>query len=147
MASFARSLEVPYTPQQMFALVEDIESYPEFLPWCVASTTDRTHGEQVYATLKLARGPLRYSFATYNKHDKSNCRIEVRLARGPLKTLQGLWRFIPVNEHCKIEFEISYAFSNRVLEHLLDPLFALVYERMVDAFAARADNVYGQSAK
>lgn len=62
MASFARSLQVPYTPRQMFDLVDDIESYPEFLPWCAASTADRSRDPDIYATLTLARGPLSYSF-------------------------------------------------------------------------------------
>lgn len=78
-------------------------------------------------------------------HDKQNCRIDVSLARGPLSSLQGQWRFIPVDESCRIEFEIAYVFASRWLGQLLDPLFAIVYERMVDAFAERAGVVYKQA--
>lgn len=142
MASFARELRVPYAPGEMFDLVDDVDSYPQFLPWCVAAAA-RRDGMDVDATLTLERGPLRRSFTTRNRHDRAALRIEVGLLRGPLRDLRGTWRFAPADAGCLISFEIDYRFANRALDLLLGPLFARVYERMVTAFAQRAAAVYG----
>lgn len=144
MASFARSLQVPYGPEKMFDLVDRIEDYPEFLPWCVGSDVVRGNGTDVEATLHLKRGPISHRFTTANRHDRDGMRIDVRLARGPLSSLAGTWRFTERPGGSEISFEIDYAFSSRAMDKLLGPLFATVYERMVDAFGKRADEVYGK---
>ncbi|MBF2734845.1 MAG: type II toxin-antitoxin system RatA family toxin [Betaproteobacteria bacterium AqS2] len=142
MASFARELRVPYAPEEMFDLVDDVDSYPQFLPWCVAAAA-RRDGADIEATLTLERGPLRHSFTTRNRHDREALRIEVGLLRGPLRDLKGTWRFIQEDAGCLVSFEIDYRFANRALDMLLGPLFARVYEHMVTAFAQRAVEVYG----
>lgn len=145
MASFARELRVPHAPDRMFGLVDDIESYPQFLPWCAAATVRRdAEGDGLEATLTLARGPLRYSFATRNRHDREALRIKVGLLRGPLRHLRGNWSFEEDGAGCMVRFAIDYDFESRALEIMLGPLFERVYERMVSAFAQRADEVYGR---
>ena len=143
MASFARRLSVPYEPEKMFDLVDRVEDYPQFLPWCVASEVMRGDGIDLEATLHLRRGPVGHKFTTANRHDRKCMRIDVRLARGPLSSLVGAWTFNRSGGGCMIEFTIDYAFSSRALDRLLGPLFATVYDRMVDAFGKRADEVYG----
>ena len=144
MASFNRSLHVPYEPAEMFDLVDRVEDYAEFLPWCVGTEVVRGDGNKVEATLRLRRGIVSYQFTTANIHDRDKLQIDVRLARGPLSFLVGTWNFTNANDGgCVVGFSIDYAFSSRALGKLLGPLFAVVYERMVDAFGKRADEVYG----
>lgn len=145
MASFARQLTVGYTPQQMYELVDDIDSYPEFLPWCESARVSRAAAGKVEASLGLRKGPLAHSFTTANVHDAKALTIAVRLKRGPLHSLVGKWHFAAAKDDgCTVRFEIRYQFANRILEHMLGPLFAHVYENMVEAFAKRARQVYGR---
>ena len=148
MASFTRTLQVPYSPGSMFALVDRVEDYPQFLPWCSEASVERYANNEILATLVLRRGGLQHRFSTTNHHDREALCINVRLARGPLSFLRGRWSFHDNRSGgCEVRFVIDYAFANRLLDRLLGPLFATVYERMVDAFAKRADDVYGATAQ
>lgn len=144
MASFNRALEVPYTPTQMYTLVDRIEDYPGYVPWCTGAEV-RRDGQTVLATLHLQYKNLTHSFTTRNHHDADNKVIKVKLAQGPLSLLHGEWRFLETaGGGCRIEFEIDYEFSNRLLTTILSPMFAAVYGRMIDAFAAQADKIYAK---
>ena len=143
MASFNRELEVKYTPIQMYELVDDIDSYPKFLPWCVGSSVKKLDDKYQEATLVLEKGLLKHEFTTLNEHNRDGLIINVSLAKGPLKHLKGKWHFTEDNKGgCVIKFQIDYSFANRVLNKLLGPLFAGVYEHMVTAFAKRAEEIY-----
>lgn len=133
----------------MFALVDRVEDYPQYVPWCVGSEVSRDDASpQLLATLHLQYGTLRHSFTTQNEHDATAEIIRVKLARGPLSFLHGEWRFLAHGEGgCRIEFEIDYEFSNRILTALLSPMFAAVYDRMIHAFAQQSHKVYGGESK
>ena len=132
-----------YTPQQMYELVGDVASYPEFLPWCEHSDVVKTGKNRVEATLHVRKGPLSHSFSTLNIHDHDARTITFCLSRGPLHTLVGQWTFDEEEQGgCLVGFAIHYRFSTRLLEFMLGPLFTHVYESMVDAFVKRAHDIY-----
>ena len=136
-----RTVIVPYSAADMYALVDDIAGYPDFLPWC-SSADVRRDGDTVEATLHIAYRGFRTAFATRNLHTPSSV-IEMRLASGPLSTLSGQWHFIPIEEQrCRIEFNLQYEFSNRLLGAALAKIFAAVFDHFVDYFIERAREKY-----
>mgnify|MGYP001554968721 CR=1 FL=1 len=143
MPTINRSAIVPYTPDQMFALVDDIGAYPEFLPWCHSSREHERNQDLVRATVELAKGAVRKSFTTQNRlqHGKM---IEMKLVDGPFKHLEGYWRFHPLKdgEACKVELDLAFEFSNRVIAMAIGPVFTSVANSLVDAFVSRANNLY-----
>ena len=131
----------------MYDLVEDIESYPEFLPWCSgAHVRERTAGRTV-ATLEVGRPPVRQSFTTENTNVPGKS-IDMRLLQGPFRRFESHWRFGPLGSHAtKVEFAIAYEFADRILARALDPLFEGIAGTMVDAFTRRAERMYGRRAR
>lgn len=143
MRSARRTALVPYTPLQMFRLVDEAEHYPEFLPWCSGSTIHHREPTFVDATLELRRGGIRRRFRTRNTQVPGEY-IHIELADGPFRSLEGHWTFTPIgDEGCKVEFEIQFEFESRVLDSLLGPFFEDTLNTIVDAFARRAAEVYG----
>ena len=143
MAQVDRSVLVGYTAQQMFSLVDRVEEYPEFLPWCTGASA-RQHNEKItLATIRLKYRYFKQSFTTENsKHAPHS--IEVRLISGPFRHLEGSWRFIQLGEvGCKIEFRLRYEFSSKLLEKLLGTAFQHIADSLVDGFIKRAEKVYG----
>lgn len=130
----------------MYDLVNDIESYPAFLPWCSdASVT--VHGEDsLTASLSMAAGRIRQSFSTENTMQPGR-RIEVRLVRGPFRYLRGYWTFEPVDggASCRISLEMDFEFKNKLLKMTLSKLFHHIMDSLVDAFIRRARQVYGNA--
>ncbi len=144
MTTITKSALVPYTPAEMFALVSDIPAYPDFLPWCRSATVLSRTGDEVRATLELAKGGVEKSFTTLNRH-QNNKMIEMRLLEGPFKTLEGFWRFDPLGEHgCKVSLDMEFEFSSRVLGMVVGPVFSQVANTLVDSFQQRAVSVYGK---
>ncbi len=142
MKRIARSAIVAHSAEQVYALVEDIGSYPRFLPWCTEATILEKNG-RVKARITAALRGLRQTFTTSNENRPAEA-IDMRLVEGPFKRFEASWRFAPLGEHaCRIEFTMQYEFSSRVLALVLDPLFDRIADTMVDAFARRADAVYG----
>ena len=143
-----RSAVVFHSAQQMFDLVNDIPSYPEFLPWCAAAEvlTEREdpqeNKKETVAKLSIAKGALRHEFTTRN----IQCRpkeIAIDLVEGPFSELQGLWSFKALEaEACKINFELSFKVSNRLIALALNPVFEHASNTMMDAFCQRADQIY-----
>ena len=128
----------------MYALVSDIESYPEFLPWCAGATVHQRRGREVEASIKIAKGPIRQSFRTRNTL-RPRRRIEISLVEGPFQRLDGCWRFTPYPDcACRIELELDFAFSSRIMQKLLNPLFSEIADSLVDAFCKRARQRYGR---
>ncbi|BAW80798.1 cyclase/dehydrase [Candidatus Nitrosoglobus terrae] len=146
MTTLNRNALVPYTTTEMFALVNDIESYPQFLPWCRSTQVHSRDQDNVYATIELAQGVIHKSFTTHNRLQQ-NKMIEMRLVKGPFRHLEGLWRFDPigeVGEGCRVSLAMEFEFSNRVISLALGPIFNEIVASLVDAFCKRARDYYGQ---
>lgn len=143
MAVVHKSVFLGYSAEQMFALVNNIEDYPRFLPWC-GDVEVRLHEEnKLVATLTIQYHGVRQSFTTENTNQPPTS-INMRLVEGPFKHLDGTWSFKPLREDaCKIDFELHYEFSNKVLEQLIGPVFSMIANSFVDSFCKRAETVYG----
>lgn len=142
MIEVNRSVLVAYTPAQMFALVERVEDYPKFLPWCGGASARRPSTEHTTATIHIHYRGIRQSFTTENTLRAPET-IDMRLVEGPFRSLDGGWRFTGLGASgCKVELKLHYEFSSRVLEKLVGPVFNHIADRLVDAFAKRAEQVY-----
>ena len=143
MKRVARSAIVPHSAEQLFALVEDIESYPRFLPWCAgAEVKSRAPGSTV-ATLTIGMRGVKKSFTTRNSNRPPEA-IDLELVEGPFRHFAAAWRFQPLGEQaCKVEFSMAFEFASRALATLLQPLFERMADSMVDAFTRRADEIHG----
>lgn len=138
MKRIARSAIVECGADAFYGLVEDIESYPAFLPWCAAATVlERAPGRTV-ATLTLAAKGLRQSLTTENRNQPGRA-IDMRLRQGPFRHFAAHWRFTPLQDRAvKVEFALEYEFSSRIVAGLLNPLFGRLADDTVEAFARRA---------
>jgi ribosome-associated toxin RatA of RatAB toxin-antitoxin module len=142
MKQIARSAIVEHSTLEMYALVEDIEAYPVFLPWCTAAVVHERRPAATKATLTVGAGGLRHSFTTQNDNRPGEA-IDMRLVEGPFRRFAGQWRFAPLSPRaCRIEFSLRYEFSSRALGRVLAPLFDRIADTMVDAFVRRAAQVY-----
>ena len=129
----------------MFALVEDIERYPLFLPWCVAAEVKSRSQGATLATLTVGVAGLRQSFTTQNEN-RSPDAIDLKLVEGPFRRFAAAWRFQRLGaQACKVEFSMEYEFASRTVAAVLQPLFEHIADSMVDAFSRRADEI--QAAK
>ena len=137
MKRIARSAIVECGALDFYALVEAIESYPEFLPWCVAAEVrERTPGRTV-AMLTLAVKGVRQSFTTENANVPAQS-IDMRLVEGPFRSFAAVWRFTPLGAGaCKVEYSMEYEFSNRAVAAVLEPVFRRIADSTVDAFTKR----------
>jgi ribosome-associated toxin RatA of RatAB toxin-antitoxin module len=139
MKRIGRSAIVEHAAEEMFALVDDVERYPEFLPWCSeARVEDAGEGLQ-RATLTVGLRGLRQSFTTLNENRPPQA-IDMRLVEGPFRSFRAAWRFRTLSPRaCAIEFSMEYEFASGTLGRLLEPLFEHIADTMVDAFKKRAD--------
>ena len=143
MKSVRKTLIVPHTAERMYALVDGIERYPEFLPWCGGAATAERTEVSVVAEIHIAYRGLRQSFVTRNANLAPE-RIEMRFVRGPFRSLAGHWQFRALgNEGCRIDFALDYEFASGMLERLVGPVFASITDSFVEAFVRRADDLYG----
>src|SRR6185437_11875909 len=125
---------LPYTAEQLFDLVADVERYPEFLPWCV--------GERVVADLLIGFRMFRERFTSKVTLNRPR-RIDVAYSEGPFRYLSNHWIFEPVEGGCRIDFFVDFEFRSRVLQTLIGALFNEAVRRMVAAFESRARQLYG----
>ena len=146
MKRITRSAIVEHSAADMYALVERIEAYPRFLPWCrEARVRERAAGRTV-ATLAVGLKGMRYAFTTENENREPQA-IDLRLLEGPFRHFAAHWRFGALGERAaRIEFSMEYEFAGAVVSRALGPLFEAIADSMVDAFKRRADAVYGQAA-
>ena len=148
MKHVRKSVLLWYSPHEMYALVTDIPSYPDFLPWCDRAEVLKTHDDGVTARLGLAYMGVRHAFTTRNVQ-VSDTSVKVQLVDGPFSVLDGTWVFKalgrPGSEQpaCKIEFDLRYAFSSAALETVVSPVFDKVANTFVDSFVRRAEDVHG----
>jgi len=127
----------------MFDLVEAVEQYPRFLPWCSGTSVTLRDPEVTHATININYRGIKQSFSTKNLK-KAPERMNLQLIEGPFRSLDGEWLFTPLStDACRIDFRLSYEFSNALLGKLVGPVFGHIAGTMVDAFLKRADQVYG----
>jgi ribosome-associated toxin RatA of RatAB toxin-antitoxin module len=142
MAHVEKTVLVLHSAGRMFALVDDVTKYPEFLPWCGGVDLIRQDETTTEATLHIAYHGLQQKFTTENCKTYPSV-MEINLKNGPFKQLEGVWRFIALSEQaCKIEFVLNYEFENSFLEKIIAPVFSHIANTFVDGFVARADLVY-----
>ena len=137
-----RSAIVTYTAAQMFALVNDVARYPEFLPWCDGARVEQTSETEMLATVKIDRGVLHTEFTTRNTLQK-DARIHMQLVDGPFREMTGQWRFEAIGERgSQVHFRVEFEFRNRLMAAAFNPVFEAVCGSIVDAFALRARTIY-----
>ena len=142
MAQVEKTVLVGHSAQRMFDLVDMVERYPEFLPWCGGIDLIQRDEAVTVATLHIDYHRIKQNFTTEN-HKTYPSMMEIKLKDGPFRQLEGVWRFIPLsNDACKIEFRLNYEFSNAFLEKLIAPVFSHIANTFVDAFVKRAEQVY-----
>ena len=141
MREVRRTALIGQTPERMFALINDIESYPQFLPWCTSAHVQSRTERQLIASVAVRRGPLNSQFTTRNELTP-NRHIAMRLVSGPFKTLEGDWTFTPVDvpgqPGCRVDLVLRFAFANRLAAMVFEPAFEETAASLVDAFVARA---------
>ena len=142
MARVEKSVLVAHTPERMFELVDRVEDYPVFLPWCGGTELKWRDELSTVATIQIAYMGIRQSFTTENA--KTHPReMRIKLQNGPFSELEGDWSFVALgDEACKVEFRLHYVFSSRVLETILAPVFSHITNTFVDAFVRRTDEVF-----
>lgn len=143
MAEVNKSVLVAYPAQRMFALVDAVEKYPEFLPWCGGVEVIFRDALLTRATIRINYHGIRQSFSTENAKREPNL-MQIKLIEGPFRTLEGGWRFTDLgSDGCKVELSLRYEFASRMLDKLIGPVFGYIVNNLVDAFVKRAHRVYG----
>ena len=145
MAQVEKTVLVGHSAARMYALVDAVERYPEFLPWCGNIDVIKRDETSTIATLHIDYHGIKQNFTTEN-HKTYPSLMEIKLKDGPFRHLDGVWRFMQLAENaCKIEFRLNYEFSNAFLEKLIAPVFTHIANTFVDAFVVRADDVYDKT--
>lgn len=128
---------------QMFALVDDVSSYPAFLPWCKKAKILNRSESQVIAQIEISRGPLHHTFTTRNTL-QPGIQIDMEMVEGPFKYLNGKWRFQALGaEGCKVSLDLAFEFSHYLTGKVVGPIFQNISNALVDAFCQRAKQIYG----
>lgn len=140
-----KSALVLFSSAQMFALVDDVERYPEFLPWCGGARVRARDPLTTLATIEINYRGIRQSFSTANtKHGTES--MQIALTEGPFKALEGEWRFVALGDTgCKVSLRLEYAFANAILESAVGPVFGMIASTMIERFVERADKLYGNA--
>jgi ribosome-associated toxin RatA of RatAB toxin-antitoxin module len=141
MREVTRSALAPLSPEQLYALITDIERYPEFVPGCHVARIEQRDEREVVATLGVQRGVLNAEFTTRNTLDPGRS-VTMQLVKGPFKSLEGLWTVKPMGEGgCEVSLRLRFEFANRLMGAMLTPAFEDTARSLVDAFVARARSV------
>lgn len=143
MLEVDKDILVPYTPSQMYDLVNDIEQYPLFLPWCPKTEVHKRDESIIQATVFVAKGNIQQAFTTQNSL-KLDEEVHMQLVSGPFKHLEGWWRFSPRGEaKTKVSFKLQFEFSNKLVQMVFGQVFHKITEKMLQAFVERAEDIYG----
>ena len=138
MREVKRSALVAQPPSRLFALINDIESYPRFVPWCTHASVQSRGEREIIATIGVKRGPLHGEFTTRNELEPDR-RILMHLVNGPFKTLEGEWLLTPIgSDGCRVELTMVFAFKNALSAMMFEHKFAETVGSLVDAFVARS---------
>ena len=142
MNQVSRSALVSFSAEQMFHLVNDVASYPEFLPGCSGSRVIESTDENMVASVDVSKAGIRKTFVTRNELRDGEA-ILMDLVDGPFKSLKGGWYFTPLDEHaCKVELKLEFEFSSKMIEMVFGKIFNELTNNMVNAFTQRAKQVY-----
>ena len=134
---------VSFAPEQMFTLIDAVEDYPKFLPWCGGAEVLQRDERITRAAITINYHGIRQRFTTENMKSEPS-EMVIRLVEGPFRSLDGYWRFTDLAGHgCKVELCLTYEFSSRILEKLVGPVFDHIANTLVDAFARRAEQLHG----
>lgn len=143
MAVVHKSVLLAYSAEQMFALVDRVEDYPAFLPWCGGVDIRERGPDRLVAAIQINYHGIRQSFTTQNTHTPPT-HMQMTLVEGPFSHLDGEWHFKALRpDACKVEFDLHYEFSSKVLEKLIGPVFSKIADSFVESFCKRAEAVYG----
>lgn len=150
MPTFETTRHVRHAPEQMFALVADVEKYPDFLPLCealsVRSRKERDGQTILVADMTVGYKAIRETFTSQVHLKPAENRIDVKYIDGPFKYLSNVWRFEPAGQgDCEIHFEIDYEFKNRLLGMVMGSMFDRAFRMFAEAFEKRAGVIYGSS--
>jgi len=142
MTDISRSAIVPFAAEAMYRLVADIESYPQFLPWCGGAQVLSEQAGEVRASVTIDYKGVNKSFTTVNQQTPGK-RIEMSLVEGPFKKLHGVWEFIELdNDASKVQLHLEFEFANKLIGMTLGKVFSTIADTLVDAFCRRAEQVY-----
>ncbi len=146
MKTVQKSVLIWYSAPQMFALVTQVDAYPQFLPWCDRASVTERHADGMTAEIGISFSGIRQVFTTRNTHVPDR-QVAMQLVSGPFSQLQGEWNFKPVGDAaqaaCRVELQLRYGFDNMALAALVGPVFDRIAGSLVDAFVKRAEQVYG----
>jgi ribosome-associated toxin RatA of RatAB toxin-antitoxin module len=138
MRQVKRSALVAQPPSRMFALINDIESYPAFVPGCTHARVESRTPTEIVATLGVKKGPMQTEVTTRNTLEQDR-RVTMSLVQGPFKELEGVWTLTPVGDGgCRVDLDMRFAFRNPMSAVLFEPIFEQTAASLVDAFVARA---------
>ena len=144
MQRVKKSVLVPFSADAMYEIVDRIEIYPQFLPWCGGAHVVETHDGGKTARIDIDYYGVRTHFTTDNVN-RAGESIIVTLKDGPFRHLQGEWRFRPLApDACKVEFELGYEFTTHVLEKAVGPVFSHIANTFIDAFVRRAESIHSK---
>jgi len=142
---------LPYTPEQLWKLVGDVERYPDFVPWITSMRTWNPRAlsegvDAVDAEAGVGFSFLKERFATRVRRDAQNKQIDVSLLSGPFRKLDNRWRFLDAGHGCtRVEFDIDFTFKSRILDALLAANFSGAVQKLMACFEARAKSLYGDT--
>jgi len=140
-----RSALVAHSAQKMYALVADVESYPQFLPWCDRAVVSVSEPGRTVATLHINFRGLKKQFTTEN-FNRPGARIDMKLVSGPFRSLEGSWVFTALSENaCKVELSLRYQFASTLIQKMAGPAFRDIMDTFADAFVRRADEKFGSA--
>ena len=149
MKTVHKSILIWYGAEEMFALVTDVASYPQFLPWCSSTQVLEQTESGMTAKIDMSLSGFKQSFTTQNTHLEGR-RVGMHLVDGPFSKLEGTWDFVPIQTGdelskgaCKVEFSLHYAFASSTLALLVGPVFDKIASGLVEAFVKRAQQVNG----
>ncbi|MCK4842813.1 MAG: type II toxin-antitoxin system RatA family toxin [Methylococcales bacterium] len=143
MTTVQKSALVKFSAKQMFDLVDDIDAYPKFLPWCSGSKVLKREGDIVEAELKISKAGFNKSFATKNRKEDDN-KLHMTLLDGPFSSLDGVWIFMPLREDaCKISLDLEFEIQSKFASLAFGAVFNQICNTMVSSFTERAKQIYG----
>jgi ribosome-associated toxin RatA of RatAB toxin-antitoxin module len=147
MNRIKRTAQVVYSPQQMFELVNSIEEYPRFLPWCHEARVLHRDEKEVEGSLDIVWSGIHKTFTTRNYLHPYEC-VEIMLIKGPFRHLKGRWTFIPLGDSgCEVDLDLEFDLAGRLVDKLFQPIFHNIANSLVDLFCQRAVEVYGRKEK
>lgn len=145
MPKIIRSADIWHSTGTMFEIVDNVDLYPEFLPWCSDSKIISCNGEIMIAEITIQYGNLRQSFTTRNERQRPS-QINLFLEKGPFNKFEGSWSFMPITPHAsEVTFSLDFTFSNWLVSVAIGKVFSVAAETMVDAFIKRADFLHADT--